>query len=43
MQTPKYKTAFTGCPLWFFEENQAMEYVAGMTDWFYNHAIEEGP
>lgn len=43
MQTPKYKTAFLGCPLWFFKEDQVTEYVKGMTDWFYNHPIEDGP
>jgi hypothetical protein len=45
MQIPKYKTAYMGCPLWFFKENedQIYKYVAGMTDWFYNHDIQEGP
>jgi hypothetical protein len=45
MRIPKYKTAYMGCPLWFFKENedQIYKYVAGMTDWFYNHDIQEGP
>ncbi len=43
MKTPKYKTAFMGCPLWFFKEAEAAEYVKGMTDWFYNHTLDEGP
>ncbi len=43
LRTPKYKTAYMGCPLWFFKENECIEYVKGMTDWFYNQPIEQGP
>ena len=43
LRVPKYKTAFMGCPLWFFEEAQANEYVDAMADWFFNRDIHEGP
>jgi hypothetical protein len=40
---PVYKTAWFGCPLYYLEDDQARDLVAGMTDWFLNQPLEAGP